>query len=371
VEALALKKLGHQVTICTYHNGEDVEGPRIVRTPCIPWRRHYQVGSSLHKIAFDALLSITSLAWALRHRPDIIHAHLHEGALIGHLLSRLWRVPLIFDFQGSLTGEMMDHGFLSPDSRFRRPLRRLEEHIDHLPETIIVSSEHAARLLRHEFSCPQKEIHVLPDAVDTDVFRPGGGEEQSLALRPTLGLPPRGRVVVYLGLLAEYQGTSLLLKAARQLVDRHDDVHFLILGHPNVDHYRALARELDLGQRVVFAGRVHYLEAQRYLRLGDVAVAPKASATEGSGKLPNYMAMALPTVAFDTPVSREYLGEWGTYAEAADHRALARAIASLLEDGELAAKRGAQLRERAVELYSTTTFREKMDRVYSLTLERR
>jgi glycosyltransferase involved in cell wall biosynthesis len=371
VEALALKKLGHEVTICTYHNGEDVEGPRIVRTPSIPWRRHYEVGSSLHKIAFDALLSVTSLAWTLRHKPDIIHAHLHEGALIGYLLCRLWRLPLIFDFQGSLTGEMMDHGFLSPNSRFRPPLRRLEERIDHLPETIIVSSEHAARLLRQEFSCPQKEIHILPDAVDTDRFRPGASEEENLALKRALGLPPRGRVVVYLGLLAEYQGTSLLLKAARQLLDQHEDVHFLILGHPNVDHYRALAAELGLGESVVFAGRVHYLEAHRYLRLGDAAVAPKVSATEGSGKLPNYMAMALPTVAFDTPVSREYLGEWGTYAEAADPRALARAIASLLEDRELAAKRGSQLRERAVRLYSTTTFREKLGRIYSLTLEHR
>lgn len=130
-----------------------------------------------------------------------------------------------------------------------------------------------------------------------------------------------------------------------------------------------MAAELGLGDRVVFAGRVHYLEAHRYLRLGDVAVAPKVSATEGSGKLPNYMAMALSTVAFDTPVSRDYLGEWGTYAEAPEHRALAKAIASLLEEREFANKCGVQLRERAVRLYSTTTFREEVDRIYSLALE--
>jgi len=368
VEVLALQELGHQVTVCTYHNGEDIAGLRIVRTPRIPWRRQYEVGSSLHKIVLDALLSFTSLGCTLRRRPDVIHAHLHEGALIGCPLSRLWRIPLIFDFQGSLTGEMIDHRFLSPTSRLRGPLRRLEELIDHLPRDIIVSSQHAARLLRQEFSCAQKRIHVLPDAVDTDLFCPEGSEEEKLALERRLGLPPRCQLVVYLGLLAEYQGTSLLLKAARHLAQTHPDVHCLVMGHPNVEYYRALAEDLGIAERVTFTGRIHYLEAHRFLRLGDVAVGPKVSATEGSGKLSNYMAMALPTVAFDTPVSREYLGEWGTYAEAVDERSLAKAVASLLDDGELATERGAALRERAKRLYSPTVFREKLNSIYSVAL---
>ena len=45
------------------------------------------------------------------------------------------------------------------------------------------------------------------------------------------------------------------------------------------------------------------------LALGDIAAGPKLSATEGAGKLLNYMSIGLPTVAFDTPVSREYLAD--------------------------------------------------------------
>jgi glycosyltransferase involved in cell wall biosynthesis len=78
--------------------------------------------------------------------------------------------------------------------------------------------------------------------------------------------------------------------------------------------------------------------------------------------------MALPTVAFDTPVSREYLGQWGTYAEAVDERSLAKAIASLLDDRKLATERGVALRERAVRLYSPTMFRERLKSIYSLAL---
>ena len=365
LEILALQRLGHRVTVCSYHNGEDIEGLHIVRTPRIPWRRQYEVGSSLHKIALDGLLLLRSLAWTIRHRPDVIHAHLHEGALIGSLLSRLWRVPLIFDFQGSLTSEMIDHGFLRPGSLAHRPLRVLEKLIDHLPHVILVSSEHAAQLLHQEFDCAPEKIHVIPDTVDTDLFQPERSQEEILTLKKSLGIPLASRVVVYLGLLAEYQGTSLLLKAAAELVDRYPDLHFLIMGHPNVEQYRQLAARMGLSQRVTFTGRIEYREAHRYLQIGDVAVAPKVSATEGSGKLANYMAVGLPTVAFDTTVSREYLGADGVYARTGDHVSLARAIGSLLDDEEWAAAQGTKLRERAVKEYSWSGLLPQLHDIYS------
>jgi glycosyltransferase involved in cell wall biosynthesis len=360
--------LGHAVTICTYRTGEDISGLGIVRTPGIPWRRSYEVGSSLHKLAFDALLLATSLRCTLRERPDIIHAHLHEGALIGHALSRLWRVPLIFDFQGSLTGEMMDHGFLAADSVLRGPVLWLEKYIDQLPDAIVVSSEHAAQLLVRDFACPPAKIHVVPDSVDTDTPLPPDHQQEVVQLRRQLGVVRTKQVVVYLGLLAEYQGIGLLLQAAQAVLGRDENVHFLIMGHPNVEHYEGLAGQMGLSGQVTFTGRIPYSDAHRYLRLGDVAVAPKISATEGAGKLPNYMAMGLPTVAFDTPVSREYLGEWGIYAELGDAHSLARGILSLLQDRERRAKVGGMLRERAVGLYSWSRFQDQLRELYTAVL---
>jgi glycosyltransferase involved in cell wall biosynthesis len=140
------------------------------------------------------------------------------------------------------------------------------------------------------------------------------------------------------------------------------------MGHPNVEHYRALAARLGIGEQVTFTGRIHYLEAHRYLRLGDVAVAPKPSATEGSRKLPNYMAMGLPTVAFDTQVGREYLGAWGVYARTGDYISLAEAIGSILEDRGRAATLGKKLRERAVREYSWPVLLQNLGDIYSALL---
>jgi len=353
-EARVLQKLGQKVTIVTYYKGRDLPDLEIVRTRPVPWRAEYEVGSSRHKIGFDVLLSWTSLRLFLSRRFDLIHAHLHEGALIGGVLARLRRIPLIFDFQGSMTAEMVDHKFLDRDGTWYRPALGVEKRINRLPQAILTSSRHAAGLLEHEFGCDPQRIHAVPDAVNLDFFRPGGGLSpgERGASKASLGIPPERPVVVYLGLLTDYQGTGKLLQAAVELRRRKVKAHFLIMGYPGVARYRQMATDLGLDGWVTFTGRIPYEHAPRYLALGDVAVAPKMSATEGSGKILNYMAMALPTVAFDVPVSREFLSGLGVYAEPGDPRSLADALHSLLADPAWTQSLGERSRERVVEHYS-------------------
>jgi glycosyltransferase involved in cell wall biosynthesis len=353
-EARTLQELGQQVTIATYYKGRDLPELEIVRTRPVPWHAEYEVGSSRHKIGFDVLLSWTSLKLALRRRFDLIHAHLHEGALIGGVLSKIKRIPLVFDFQGSMSAEMVDHRFLNPDGPWYRPTRWVEGRINRLPQAILTSSQHAAGLLEREFEVDTRRIHPVPDAVNVGFFHPDGGlspgERQTR--KATLGIPSERPVIAYLGLLTDYQGTDKLLHAAAELRRRQVDAHLLIMGYPNVVHYRQMATDLGLDGWVTFTGRIPYEQAPQYLALGDIAVAPKISDTEGSGKILNYMAMELPTVAFDVPVSREFLARLGVYAEPGNQHSLADALQSLLADPEWARALGRRSRQRAAEHYS-------------------
>lgn len=364
-----LRQCGHQVHLCTYHSGEDVPGLTIRRTWPLPWRRELEIGSSPYKLAYDFLLGPLALQQALRLRPHLIHAYLHEGTLLALPTSRMLRIPILFDFQGSLTGEMIDHHFLKPGSWPHCFLRWLERTISHWPAVITASSYHAADFLQSDFRIAPSCVRVVCDGVDGTSFRPGllsSGERKALLNK--LAIPPGRHIVVYLGLLVEYQGISPLLEAAARLRSRRPDVHFLIMGFPRVHEYRQLAHRLGVADMVTFPGRIPYELAPRYLALGEVAVAPKLSATEGSGKLPNYMAMALPTVAFDTPVSREYLGAAGYYASPGDAQALAERIEELLAKGEEARACGLQLRERALRFYSWRVVQEQLEAAYSQAL---
>ncbi|HIE37853.1 MAG TPA: glycosyltransferase family 1 protein [Anaerolineales bacterium] len=353
-EARVLQRLGHQVTILTYHLGRDLPGLEIIRTRPTPWRADYEVGSSLHKLAFDLFLGWRMLGVILRRRFDLIHAHLYDGALIGAVVGWLRRLPLLFDRQGSLTGEMVDHGFLRPDGPWYRWVHLLEERINHMAEVIVTSTQLGAVQLERYFGCDSAHVRPLPDCVNLEFFQPGAlPPEEVTARRVALGLPADGPVVVYVGLLADYQGVPHMLRAARILKERGVRGSFLIGGFPKVEHYRRMAADLGVSDRVVFTGKVPYQETPAYLALGDIAVAPKLSATEGSGKILNYMAMELPTVAFDTPVSREYLGSLGVYAKpAGDPAALADGIQALVEQPDLRLALGKGLRRRAARHFS-------------------
>jgi glycosyltransferase involved in cell wall biosynthesis len=101
------------------------------------------------------------------------------------------------------------------------------------------------------------------------------------------------------------------------------------------------------------------------LAVGDIAVAPKLSRTEGNGKILNYMAIGLPVVAFEGSVARDYLGEDGIYAANGDVSQLARGIEILLADRKRAKEVGRRLRNRAIEKFSWETSAHKIEQAYA------
>ena len=369
-EAKILRRFGHRVTILTYPNGRDIADLDIRRSLGVPFNYRVEVGSSRHRYYLDMMLGLKSLRYIFKNKPDVIHAHMHEGALIGWLVSKLTGAPMIFDFQGSLTGEMLDHHFISGSSRLFRLFRGLERRIDHMGKVILTSSRHAAGLLKNEFGVSGGRIHPTPDCVDTDTFRPNIlSHAEKVTLKNAWGIPQDKQLIVYAGLLAQYQGTDLLLRALQVLKRQRNDFHLLLMGFPNLPYYRSLASELGLADLVTFTGKIPYESLPAYLALGDIATAPKLSATEGCGKILNYMSMGLPTITFDTPVSREFLGTHGICASERTFESLSRALSQALDMPKAEQRQlGRWLRQRAMANYSWEKIGRQVEFLYEAVL---
>lgn len=345
-EARAVIPFGAELRLVTYHIGRDVPGFPIDRIASIPWYGKLEAGPSWHKPYLDLMLLFKALKVARSFKPHLIHAHIHEGAFIGAILKKLIRVPLLFDCQGSLTAEITDHGFVRPGSLLQRSFALLERWINLSSDFIITSAGPTVELLLQS-GVPKDRIRPLMDGVDTETFAPHPKD----AIRARLGLPGDRPIVCYLGLLNSYQGVDLLLEAAADLKGQGAKLHFLIMGFPE-GGYREKADQMGLSEMVTFTGRIPYDEAPLYLSAGDIAVSPKISLTEANGKLFNYIACGLPTVAFDTPVNREILGDAALYAKFGDVIELAGAIGRLVGDRELREKLGRKGRERAISEHS-------------------
>ena len=358
-EARTLIALGHEVLIVTYHLGRDMEGIPTVRIGHIPWYRKLAAGPSWHKPYLDILLFFKALSAARGFRPDVIHAHLHEGAFVGLFLKRLLRVPLVFDCQGSLTTEMIDHGFINKGSLPYRFFLYLEKIVNNGSDFIVTSSFKGAADLTGSWNLPAFRVEGVIDGVDTGVFRPLPGNVARSALKIEDDRP----TVVFLGVLNSYQGIDLLLEAVSILKERGSAPRFLIMGFPE-KKYRERAESLGIVDLITFTGRIEYSQTPLYLCAGDIAVSPKISLTEANGKLLNYMACGLPTVVFDNPVNREILGDAGIYARQGDAADFAKSIEEILGDRKGREELSIRVREKAVRDHSWQSRGEQLVEIY-------
>ena len=364
-EVHGLTSKGVDVLVVTYATGRELPDVRTRRSVPLPGVRASALGPSYGRPLLDLLLVGTALRAARQFGPHVIHAHLHEGILIGAMLRRFTGIPLVADLQGSLTAELLDHEFLRGGGLAARLVTRLERWLVRQPDALLVSSAAGLPLLVGQGALPDRVIS-LPDGVDLQQFRPRAPDESLLT---ELGLRGK-RVVVYLGVLTEYQGVDTLIEAIPEVPRAAPDAHFLIMGYPNGARYRAIIASRGLERWVTLPGRVPYSDVPHWLSLGAVAVSAKRSLTEANGKLLNYMACGLPVIATDTAVNRELLGDDGVYVSVGDSHALATQLAELLQAPDRQRTLGSALRRRAEARFGWAVLAEDLMGVYRRVLGR-
>ncbi len=368
-EALALEQRGHQVTIATYHIGQDlpvmlgshIDVRRIRRL--LFWYHKLEAGPDWQKIILDLLLIKKVFFLARTKRPDIIHAHLHEGVLIAWIVQKLlfWRgIKVVADFHGSLTKEMVSHSYLRA-SGLKRLFRFIEQVIDQMGDTAVTSSWNNAK----EIALYRKEtVPVLLDGTRLSMF---DSLPQKRDIRTKYGISESAVVVTYTGAFIRNKGIHFFLEAMPILANQFPSVHFVLAGFP----LDLIASDIPsaLAEKVTLISPSPYFDLPGILWMSDIGVDPKDEATrEASGKTLQYMGAGLPVACFDTGNNREYLGEGGTYATACTSDALAQAIALLIADESLRKRKGAVNRERARE-FSWEKSAEHVEGIYRTLLQ--
>jgi glycosyltransferase involved in cell wall biosynthesis len=278
-------------------------------------------------------------------------------------LKKILGIPLLFDCQGSLTGEIIDHGFIPKGSFAAAVFEWLESFINKAADLIITSSTQSADDLVGKWGVSGSLVTAVTDGVNADEFF----AYDKGSARAKLNLPENRPVAVFLGIFNRYQGVDLLLEVISMLKDRGSNIHFLLMGFPE-EKYRKMAVAMGIDGMITFTGKVDYAMAPQFLSAADVALSPKISLTEANGKLFNYMACGLPCLVFETPVNREILGETGIYAGFADPLDFADKLEALVADGSRCAELGRCSREKAIAEHSWASRGETLVQLYQRVL---
>lgn len=261
-----------------------------------------------------------------KERPHLVHCHSRRGAdLLGGRAARRVGVP-------ALVSRRVDNHEAARLAQLRyRPYRK-----------IIAISATIAEVLRAD-GVDSDRIIVIRSAVDAARFASLPDRER---LQEVAGDVAGKRFVFCVAQLIERKGHRFLLEAMAQLAPRYPQLQLILFGRgPEEAALRAQARQLGLEEQITFAGFRNDLD--RYLGCAELLVHPATEEGLGVAAL-KAAAASVPVVAFAAGGLREAVadGETGLLVRSGDVKALAAAIAKLLDDPELARQFGERGRRR-------------------------
>ncbi len=297
---------------------------------------------------------------------DVVHVQkcLGHAAAPTVMAAYVQRKPLHYDWDDWEEGIQREHRA----SRWMTAYVALTERLlPRLADTISVSSD-ALRTRCLRMGTEAVRICKVPVGADLGLFRP---DAASGPLRSRLGLS--GDIVIYVGQLHGSHDASLLLKAARLVLDTRPHVTFLIVGEGATRAgLQRTAEALDIAQHVQFLGAVPHAEVPSYLAMASVAVASLAGGSAAASKSPlkvaEYLAAGKAIVATDVGEAREMVHGCGVLVPPGDEAAMARGILAYLEDPTARQRDGARARRKAEETYNWTAGAKTLERAYRRAL---
>jgi glycosyltransferase involved in cell wall biosynthesis len=363
----ALSDLGHSVDLLTYPIGRDVAFPRLrlERIPKVPGIRKIRIGPSAQKLPLDFLLMLKTAARLFRGRYDIVHTH-EEAGFWGAVLSRLFRVPHLYDMHSSLPQQLENFRF----SRSRALIglfRILERAVLRTAQGVIVICPelkvHVDSLMRHA------NLRLIENVVDYGMVF--GESDRSGKIRAAHGLHGK-KVVLYTGTFEPYQGLDLLVDGARTVLERVPSAVFLMVGgHADqVELVRRRAREKGVEKSFVFTGQVQPQDVGSYLRCAHALVSPRTAGNNTPLKIYAYLRSGVPVVATRLLTHTQVLDDSVSLLTAADPQSFAHGIVRILTDRRLAGSLGRSARRLADERYAYAVYKKKLSEVIHRTAAR-
>jgi phosphatidylinositol alpha-mannosyltransferase len=341
--ARELDELGHSATIVTSNMKEQE-----ARSEHRSVRR---IGTSVVIYANGGVARIT-VGWRLtsrlealfrKERFDVVHVHGGLAPTFGWVAPlAAWRagIPVVATFHTWFPGSL---GY----RLLRRPLQHM---LDRHAATIAVSPAARAAMSRY-FTAPWE---IIPNGVDTALFRPGLGRGADRFERRK----PR---LLWLGRIEPRNDLATVLAAMPRILERHPGAQLTVVGDgPWRARMEHAARRL--GPCVHFVGFVNG-GRPGYYRAADAYLCPTTRASFGVTLL-EAMACGTPLVVSDIPAFRDLAtASRAVFAPAGDAEAWAGAVNGLIDDP---ARRESMITEgRAVaECYSWPLVAQRVLAVY-------
>ncbi len=267
---------------------------------------------------------------------DLIHAHDWSVAFSAIALKQSFKIPLLVTIHATERGRNRGH----VTSNLHRAINQVEWWATFEAWRVICCSEYMAQELREFFSLPEDKLDIIPNGVNVQDFVVSESES-CLALFRNMYARSHEKIVLYLGRLVYEKGVHVLIEAIPRILSDFPNVKFVIAGRgPMLDALRQRTWELNIANKVLFAGLISDIDRNRLYHLASCAVFPSLYEPFGIVAL-EAMASRTPVVVSDRGGFAEVVShsEDGLVVPAENVEALAGAVLQVLTEPRAAQER--------------------------------
>jgi colanic acid/amylovoran biosynthesis glycosyltransferase len=339
-------------------------GSRRVPGLDLPQESTYTVSSGdragrIREVLFKLFGTAPDLVERLRALdPVLIHAHFGPDGLRALPIAKKLGLPLIVTFHGS-DATATDVRHVGAPFGHRRYL--VQRSVLRRGGTLFVAVSDFIRrkLLEQHFPAEKTLVHYV--GVDTQLFSPGRGEQES--------------TVLFVGRLANRKGAEFLVRAMADVQKEDPAAELVLIGDGPLRPELERRAKRDL-RRCRFLGTQSPQVVREWLDRAAVFCAPSVTGRSGEAEafgmvFAEAQAMEKPVVSFATGGIGEAVlhGETGFLAPDRDWRMLARYLSLLLKNGDLRRKFGIAGRQRVLRLFDLKTQTHKLETIYADVLK--
>ena len=233
-------------------------------------------------------------------------------------------------------------------------------------DRIIAIAKHSYQDLMDIYQVPEEKLTCIPHGLE-DKY-PGLSPVERNRLRQKFGFTDTDKILIFAGRLDAVKGVFLLIKAFRVLKRQYPELRLIIAGDGN--YKEVLADCQPEWAWVTFTGFVDKPTLYELYSISDIGVLPSLHEEFGFVAL-EMMMMEVPLIVGETtglselmvPNKTGVLVKWGE-EESKNINHLAEAIAWFIENPEQCQEYARWGRERYLNLYSGSMFREHMLAMY-------
>lgn len=326
----ALRALGHEVRVVAPAAADAASAPMGQDLGWVHKLRQRLPGAvyELLELAYTGVAYRRLAAAAREFQPDVIYERYNLYLLAGLLLKRRLGVPLLLEVNAPLVHERSKFGGLKLQRLARWAEGQAWRGADAvLPVTHVLGQYVSA------YGVPAQRMVVIPNGINEAHFAQAPTPDEA---KQRLGWP--GALVLgFTGFVRDWHGVDRVIRwMASPAAPRQ--ARLLIVGDgPARADLEALARQLDLGERVRFTGVIDRALVPAHVAAFDIALQPAVVDYASPLKLFEYLALGKAIVAPRQPNLEEVLqdGENALMFSPSDPGALEAALQRLCEDTAL------------------------------------